>query len=815
MKLTARVTTSRFQPKTLALAISMAIAADAQGATISVGGACSLSDAIVSANTNAATGSCDPGDAGARDTITLANSSTITLLTAAVTGTDIGENGLPIVTSDITLQGNSSTVQRDAGAGDFRIFNVGPAGDLAIYDLTISNGLLSGNSLIAIDSGAGLINQGVLSLTNVVVSNNNSGSRGGGIMNFGGSLSISSSILSGNSAGTEGGGLVSRPDAQIDSLTITNSTITANNSGATYGGILLSGSTSSPFIAGSHSIAGSTISNNSATTVSGGIGAFNRVQLSLTNSVITGNSATNGPGGISNLNSTVGITGSTISLNNSSSSAGGIRNNGSGAITTITNSTITGNSSAGSGGGIFNRNSANVIINNSVISDNSAANRGGGIYTYNSASLQASGITVSNNTSDTQAAGIFHGSGAGSLTVTGSTIDNNQGVFAVYVRGAFFDMDNTQIIDNSGAGLQLSSQTVDMDSMTISRNSVGVRAASSTVSISNSTVADNSNSGGVDVGSGELNLSNVTVSGNSGGTFGGVNIRSGQIIDSRITGNYGYDQAGGVQATPFGSDQVTILNSEITNNSSSQKGGGVSSRSSGTILINGVTIANNTAGIGGGLYAYRPTVSIVNSTISSNTANANQGGGIYQRYSAMVTLGNTTISGNSAQTYGGGIYLRGSNLNLVNGTLFGNFAPNGGGGLGVSAGSTTDLSNTVIASGGDPQNCYFGDVGFTSTTSVWFEDTSCNGTAYGKPMLGPLQNNGGPTSTHELLAGSPLIDAGDDTICNAAPINAIDQRGIDRPLGRRCDIGAFEAEVQDGSFFVVPLANGKAVIFEL
>lgn len=793
----------------------MAIAADAQGAIISVGGGCSLSDAIVSANTNAATGSCDPGDEGARDTITLVNSSTITLLTAAVTGANIGENGLPIVTSDITLQGNSSTVQRDASAGDFRIFNVDPAGDLDIYDLTISNGLLSGNSLVVIDSGAGLINQGVLSLTNVVVSNNTSGSRGGGIMNFGGSLSMSNSIVSGNSAGVDGGGLVSRPYMQVDSLSVTDSTITGNNSGAAHGGILLTGSTSGPLIAGSHSIAGSTISNNSATTVVGGIGVFNQVQLSLTSSVVTGNSATSHSGGMRISNSTVGITGSTISLNNSSSRAGGLRNSGSGTTTTITNSTITGNSSADSGGGIFNRNSANVIINNSVISDNSAANRGGGIYTYNSASLQASGVTVSNNTSDSQAAGIFHGFGADSLTVTGSTIANNQGVFAIYVRGAFFEMDNTQIIDNSGAGLQLSSQTVDMDSMTISRNSVGVRAASSTVSISNSTVADNSNSGGVDVGSGELNLSNVTVSSNSGGTFGGVNIRTGQIIDSRITGNYGYDQAGGVQATPFGSDQVTILNSEITNNSSSQKGGGLSSRSSGTILINGVTIANNIAGIGGGVYAYRPSISIVNSTISGNSATANQGGGIFQRYSAMVTLGNTTISGNSALSYGGGIYVRGSNLNLVNGTLFGNFATNGGGGLGVSAGSTTDLSNTVIASGGDPQNCYFADMGFTSSSSVWFEDDSCNGTAYGKPMLGPLQNNGGFTFTHELLAGSPLIDVGDDTICNAAPINGLDQRGVARPLGRRCDIGAFEAEVQDSSFFVVPLTNGKAVIFEL
>ena len=54
------------------------------------------------------------------------------------------------------------------------------------------------------------------------------------------------------------------------------------------------------------------------------------------------------------------------------------------------------------------------------------------------------------------------------------------------------------------------------------------------------------------------------------------------------------------------------------------------------------------------------------------------------------------------------------------------------------------------------------------------------------PLLGPLQNNGGPTETHALLPDSPAIDAGADTACPAA-----DQRGVARPLGSACDIGAF------------------------
>jgi len=60
------------------------------------------------------------------------------------------------------------------------------------------------------------------------------------------------------------------------------------------------------------------------------------------------------------------------------------------------------------------------------------------------------------------------------------------------------------------------------------------------------------------------------------------------------------------------------------------------------------------------------------------------------------------------------------------------------------------------------------------------------------PLLGPLADNGGPTWTHALLAGSPAIDAADDAACVAPPINGVDQRGVARPQGVGCDVGAFE-----------------------
>ena len=73
-------------------------------------------------------------------------------------------------------------------------------------------------------------------------------------------------------------------------------------------------------------------------------------------------------------------------------------------------------------------------------------------------------------------------------------------------------------------------------------------------------------------------------------------------------------------------------------------------------------------------------------------------------------------------------------------------------------------------------------------------DNTCNLSSVGDlpntdPLLGPLQDNGGPTETHALLPESPAIDAGDNAACPST-----DQRGIIRPQGSACDIGAFELE---------------------
>ena len=136
---------------------------------------------------------------------------------------------------------------------------------------------------------------------------------------------------------------------------------------------------------------------------------------------------------------------------------------------------------------------------------------------------------------------------------------------------------------------------------------------------------------------------------------------------------------------------------------------------------------------------------------------------------------------------------------MSNSTFSGNSA-NGGGIIGTCGNSTfngtsgdahgTTLKNTIVANSPTGGNCSGAITDGGGNLS--YPDTTCPG-INGDPELGPLQNNGGPTQTMALGPGSAAIDAANDAICAAPPVNNLDQRGIARPQGPHCDIGAYEA----------------------
>jgi predicted outer membrane repeat protein len=252
------------------------------------------------------------------------------------------------------------------------------------------------------------------------------------------------------------------------------------------------------------------------------------------------------------------------------------------------------------------------------------------------------------------------------------------------------------------------------------------------------------------------------------------------------------------------SGTVTVVNSTLTGNHNlagqdSGYGGGISTyggKLPGYVSVSNSTISGNSAFYSGGGIASASSLTIVNSTISGNSAGGS-GGGIDTGGPVQIT--NSAISGNSAANSGGGIANRGHPAAIANTTLSGNSASSGGGIYNVGQDGALEISNTILNAGPLGENIV-NDGG--TVTSHGYNVSSDNGSGYligpgdqinTDPLLGPLQDNGGPTLTHMPLPGSPAIDAGDP---NFTPPPSHDQRGpcFYRVFGRRIDVGSVETQ---------------------
>jgi len=202
-----------------------------------------------------------------------------------------------------------------------------------------------------------------------------------------------------------------------------------------------------------------------------------------------------------------------------------------------------------------------------------------------------------------------------------------------------------------------------------------------------------------------------------------------------------------------------------------------------------VTFSDN----GGGIKTDAGTVTLIASTISSS--DGVNGGSIYST-GGTVNIINSTISGGNGAGTGGGIYTVGGTINLGNATLNANDKPQLFG-----SNATVNLSNTIIANGTSSSGISHGECG-TSLTITSFGNNLASDNSCGliqvtdkpntNPLLGALADNGGTTPTHLPAANSSAVDAGNNLVCAAAPVSGADQRGITRPQGAVCDIGAVE-----------------------
>ncbi len=288
-----------------------------------------------------------------------------------------------------------------------------------------------------------------------------------------------------------------------------------------------------------------------------------------------------------------------------------------------------------------------------------------------------------------------------------------------------------------------------------------------------------------------------------------------------------------------GASRVFYINAGVTfnvsgltlrNGAAPGDNGGAIYDDQASLIINNCTLSGNTALRGGALYNNHGLTVLLNSTISGNSS-PGVGGGLFNDGqhqgslpgSASLRVINCTISGNSA-AYGGGIFNDGggigeASLELLNSTLSRNSgAPadtiyNDGSGLGGGPGGVgvVKVGNTILqASGGANIVNNQGTInsqGYNLSDDATGPNDGSTDKLNTDPMLGPLQDNGGPTFTQALLPGSPAIDAGDP---NFNPPPSFDQRGTGylRVFNGRIDMGAFEAQAPSNH---PPVAQCKSV----
>lgn len=253
-----------------------------------------------------------------------------------------------------------------------------------------------------------------------------------------------------------------------------------------------------------------------------------------------------------------------------------------------------------------------------------------------------------------------------------------------------------------------------------------------------------------------LHVDNCTFSGNdSGGDFFG-----GAIYIENVN-----------SAVPT---TVYVRNSSFVGNKASAGGGAIYNAGGNSLLVSDSTFfvngSTDTGSNGGAILNNLGYLWVTNSTFDDNFAFQGQGGNIYNSGGGFIQ--NVTMTGGSAAPGQGGNIWVGS-LNKPSTLLI-----------------NTIIANPVPASAG---NCS-GNVGDGGGNLQFGSSLLCVG-AVGDPKLSSLAYNYGPTQTMALLPGSTAIDA----VLNPFSCLAADQRGVLRPQGPRCDIGAFEYIVSNNA----------------
>jgi len=271
--------------------------------------------------------------------------------------------------------------------------------------------------------------------------------------------------------------------------------------------------------------------------------------------------------------------------------------------------------------------------------------------------------------------------------------------------------------------------------------------------------------------------------------------------------NCRFEENGSTSAStgPIYNDQGTMeINRSVFFDNAATQGGAI--KNYGILTITNSTFEDNTAvNYGGAIYntlgsASNMELTIENSTFTGNTATNYDGGAIYTESHGGVNVTNSTFFNNTAGGEGGAIFQDSANqgdeyLSIIHSTLSENNAPSATFGAGVVSFGYLKIVNSILVNSAGGDDCYWnlGGSGIFIRNLILANapgDVGC-GTPYltSGPMLDSLADNGGFTETMALLSGSPAIDEGHADHCPPT-----DQRGLPRPQGGGCDLGAYELD---------------------
>ena len=272
-------------------------------------------------------------------------------------------------------------------------------------------------------------------------------------------------------------------------------------------------------------------------------------------------------------------------------------------------------------------------------------------------------------------------------------------------------------------------------------------------------------------------ISGITIEDGLGRTGGGVdNAGTLTVTDSTVADNSSSDGGGGL----WNGGTLTVTDSTVSGNSTYRAGGGGIENDQGAVTITGSTLSADNAyngGItvgGGGIENVDGTVTATDTTFSQNIADYNGGGGGLFNDNGTTEITASTLAHNlTHRQHGAG----GGNIENEFGTV------SVAGSIVAESKVTEDCSGIITDAGynlDDDGSCGFGPAEH-SLSAV-------------KPYLGPLQDNGGPTDTRAPALDSAVLDqiptgatGNATTLCPST-----DQRGEARPQGGACDIGAVE-----------------------